>query len=148
MPYPRLPCFLILSIAFHPLVALSAENLAGPDANHNGIRDDIDRYIAQTFSDAPSKAAAEQMAKAVQQSLIDANDHNKSLANATSLDRAVECMGSIRGEAGDDAVMRIESMTINTPARAKAYDIFDGQLDGGYFKGTAGSDMSAACTHK
>lgn len=43
--------------------------LLGTDSNNNGIRDDIDAYIAKKYTDPAQKKAVENMAKAMQKSL-------------------------------------------------------------------------------
>jgi len=47
-----------------------SDSLAGPDANNDGVRDDIDAYIKQVFQDTQQQAAAMQSAKALQGAIL------------------------------------------------------------------------------
>lgn len=68
-------------------------DIAGPDADHNGIRDDIDAYIAALPVSDPVKKAARQVARVQQKALlIDLKDRPalKALADASMASTA--CM--------------------------------------------------------
>lgn len=62
------------------------ESLAGVDADANGVRDDVDRYIDTAYADQTSadlNKAVRQYARAVQSSLVDADSQTQSLTHAT-----------------------------------------------------------------
>lgn len=121
------------------------DDVRGTDVDGNGIRDDIDQYIARTFPDPNARAAAIQFATALQSSLLDASNHDDSITHATELYRSVECMGSIAGDAGDDALDALKAVTLNNNARTRAYLAFNEQIVGAYIRGSVGSDLTSAC---
>jgi hypothetical protein len=109
-------------------------SLAGPDTNANGIRDDIDAYIAALPASDAVKKAARQRARVQQRSLlIDLNDRPalKALADASMASTA--CMSStiLNGvplelesktvREGHAITFKIEAITANTPERAERY---------------------------
>ena len=98
-------------------------SIAGKDANGNGVRDDIEAYIAvQPLSDVQKKALL-QGGKALQLSLV------TSLDDKVALDRigdqsaaAINCLGSVFGESDRGVwITKIESITVNTRQRAQRY---------------------------
>lgn len=121
------------------------ESIAGPDSNRNGVRDDIDAYINATYSDADTRKAATQYAKAVQQAIIDASNKEASLGHAGEISRASECMWSFHGEESDRILSALVARTLNNKARSLAYVTFNDQLAGGYFPGVLASQYRSSC---
>jgi hypothetical protein len=109
-------------------------DIAGPDADNNGIRDDIDAYIAALPVTEPVKKAAQQRARVQQRALlIDLQDRTALMALADASMASTVCM-SERSRAGfppeqQEAARRngsaitfkIEAITANTPERAERY---------------------------
>lgn len=101
-------------------------SIAGIDANANGVRDDIERYIEKKYTVA-EQAAAMQMARAFQQMLlVDKQDAGALDAVSELGSRAIVCGASVF--AGPDASVELsrmtttlESMTTNTKLRLLAY---------------------------
>lgn len=86
------------------------ESIAGVDADANGVRDDVDRYIDTTYAgqvNGDLNKAVRQYAKAVQVSLVDADSHTLSLTHATE---------------------RFRAQLLNTPSRSEAYLKADDQV--------------------
>ncbi len=118
-------------------------DIAGPDADHNGIRDDIDAYIAALPVSEPVKEAARQVARVQQKSLlIDLQDRPALMALADASMASTACM-SERSRAGfppeqQEAARRngsaitfkIEAITANTPERAERYMAYMRALHG------------------
>jgi hypothetical protein len=102
-----------------------SKDLRGPDAENNGIRDDIDAWIAaQPMPDAQKKAAR-QMAR-VQQAkiLIDLSDKSALQMLGDQSMRAVSCLVDVskpNNQQGYDLVDKIEALTANTKERVKQY---------------------------
>jgi hypothetical protein len=102
-----------------------SSDLRGPDLDNNGIRDDIDAWIAaQPITDIQKKAT-QQMAK-VQQAklLVDLNDQSALQALGEKTAAAVVCMSdsfALERQAGRDLGNQIEAITANTKERAKQY---------------------------
>lgn len=109
-------------------------DIAGPDEDNNGIRDDIDAYIAALPVSEPVRQAARQRARVQQQALlIDLQDRTALMALADASMAATVCMGDVsevgvteqeRSRAGRDGAaitFKIEAITANTPERAERY---------------------------
>jgi len=101
--------------------------LAGIDANGNGVRDDIERYIDGKYPDAAQRKAAIQTAHALQTKLLVNLDDSTALDEAATLGvRAVNCRSIVFP--GIDGIAHswrmssdIEAMTANTKTRLMAY---------------------------
>ncbi|PZO12768.1 MAG: hypothetical protein DCF26_18220 [Burkholderiales bacterium] len=100
-------------------------DIRGPDNDNNGIRDDIDAWIAtQPISDE-QKRAARQMAR-VQQSKILADLNDKAALQALG-DRSMAGVKCLRlsfmpeYQKGYDLGSQLEAMMANTKARTKQY---------------------------
>jgi hypothetical protein len=115
----------------------------GNDTDGNGIWDYIDAYIAANFPEPPRKRAAQQIAVAMQSSLLQANDRSAALQNASNLDRGVECLWSYDGETGVRTIESLKAAILNNTARSMVYLTFGEQLAGS--TAPAASDERASC---
>ena len=118
-------------------------SIAGPDADLNGIRDDIDAYIAELPVNDSVKKAARERAR-VQQRIgsIDLNDRAALMALADASMASTACMSESaeaglpldqQGKAGDDGyaiTLKIQAITANTPERADRYLAYTRALHG------------------
>ena len=118
-------------------------DIAGPDTDRNGIRDDIDAYIAALpVSDALKKAARQRARVQQRIFLIDLNDRLALMALADASMAATACM-SESAEAGypleehskvrrdgHAITFRIQAITANTPERADRYLAYTRALHG------------------
>ena len=108
--------------------------IGGPDQNANGIRDDIDAFIAALPVRELVKKAARQVARVQQQSLlIDLTDRPALLALSDASMASTACMSesseaglppeqhSRAGKDGYAITLKIEAITANTPERAERY---------------------------
>jgi hypothetical protein len=103
------------------------DSLAGIDANANGVRDDIERYIEKKYTEPAQRKAAMQTARGFQQMLL------VNTSDAVALDaasergsRALTCRSAVfPGVEGIPAWTRmssdLEAMTANTKQRLLAY---------------------------
>lgn len=111
-------------------------SLAGPDANQNGIRDDIDAWIAAQAGAASQKAALRQMARSFQETyFIDTSDSIAVQAAAIRGAAAVVCINTRYGTAsnsleGTRKRRLLRSMTFNTIGRTRAYFSLDQAISG------------------
>jgi hypothetical protein len=111
-------------------------SVAGPDANANGVRDDIDAYLQQRFPSAQQHAAAVQMAKAVQSAVLaDGSNPDASKAASQRIANAAKCVFTRfpMTEGTDTAAavgQEIEAITANTKARLLAYLSYNKSRDG------------------
>ena len=108
----------------------------GTDANSNGVRDDIDTYIAAKYSQQAQRAALTQFAAALQSSLL-ANKADASAVKALSVrgSRAINCIYTrFDGKNGtahpSAAAQEVISITTNTKERLIAHLAFSKALDG------------------
>lgn len=112
-----------------------SDDLAGPDENNNGVRDDIEAYIEQEYSDPQQRAAAMQIARAAQKGvLVDASDKNAVRQVVRETSYAVRCTLNVFDiDAGKNPALvsrEIHDMTTNTKKRLLAYLEYDKALDG------------------
>jgi hypothetical protein len=109
--------------------------VAGTDGNANGVRDDIDDYITQHYSNDQQKNALLQFAKVMQDSLVvDTSDTAAVQAIDGRDSRALHCVfvafGDPSSENPSTAWHKIRSLTTNTKDRLEAYLKFNHALDG------------------
>ncbi|WP_394261688.1 hypothetical protein, partial [Moraxella boevrei] len=116
------------------------DNLTGIDTNNNGIRDDIDTYISQHYTDPAQKKAIEQNAKAMQKAILVGNitdEKNRRIeAKKVSLEigKSIDCIfyTSITDPNFDIEIAgQMESLMTNTKERLMAYLAYDKALDTG-----------------
>lgn len=109
--------------------------LAGIDSDNDGVRDDVQRYIAMTYRDsAKTRAVLTQYAKQMQGALLDASSKELSIKHADEYSKVSECGESILGfDMSYKAEKDIKPIILNTDARNKAYFTYDDQLGGEVF---------------
>jgi hypothetical protein len=108
------------------------DTVAGPDADKNGVRDDIDGYIRALPDAQAQKNALSQSARAIQSSLI-ANlaDAASLLAASNQIANSVACLYTVYGpEAASQKGADIEKLTVNTKVRFDAYLSFNQAING------------------
>jgi len=109
-------------------------DIKGPDTDSNGIRDDIDVWIAAQPITDPQKKAAQQMAR-VQQAALVANLSDKSSLQILG-DRTMAAVKCLRlsfmpdYQKGYDLVDQIEAITTNTKERTKQYIAYNRSVSG------------------
>lgn len=108
----------------------------GPDANTNGVRDDLDTYIAAQPYSEPQRAAVNQVARSLQQALTTSVDDRVAMDNARLANaRAINCLFQQFPASGDPAAAgaaadTMERLTTNTRERLLAYLAFNRASDG------------------
>ena len=110
-------------------------SVAGPDANNNGVRDDIDAYIASLPDSAPQKAALTQASASVTRAMTtDTTDQNaladamRQIANASACLHARYDSSTASSKNTD-----MEKLTVNTKERFIAYEAFSAAASGHSF---------------
>lgn len=110
------------------------ESLKGPDTNNNGIRDDIDAYIANRDYTAGQKKAVEQFARGIQEAVIvDRNDRAQVRKIVLSDARAINCLGNFDSQHPQfthETLQTYQKLTVNTQDRARAYLAYSHALSG------------------
>lgn len=123
--------------------------LAGIDADRDGVRDDIQRYIALTYPDSEkTRAVLTQLTKTQQAFLLDANNKEMSIRHDRDRDDALDCLSYIYGIGTDTAYAlssELRAQMLNTTARSRAYVIADAQLSGMHFPSTPEAERKSRC---
>jgi hypothetical protein len=115
--------------------------LKGIDANGNGIRDDIDRFIARHYSATSiMKKVAEREARAFQKQ-IDATTYEQAVTAGNDVSTAADCTFYLLPHAtkkdrkfAEDLSIEIKALTANTRERFEAYWHAQEMLSGSVFK--------------
>lgn len=113
-----------------------AESIAGPDKDGNGIRDDAEAYIIAQYADASQRAAAMQLARALQAALVvNAQDRQAVKDVARKATYAVSCIfsrfqGPPRSKNPAQVIKELEGITANSKPRLSAYLAYNKALDG------------------
>lgn len=112
-------------------------DIRGPDANDDGVRDDIEAYIAALPITTAQNRAAMQTARNQQAKLlVDPTNTNKNAVVSLSEQSiaATKCMADVFEGAATDwsdvLSLKIEAITANTPERAKRYMQYMAALSG------------------
>ncbi len=103
--------------------------IAGEDTNNNGVRDDVEQYINNTYggpSEINTKNALLQYAKVLQASIVDASTSTNSTASIAAVHlqetaNAFQCLAARRPD--DFAVLTSElrAIALDTDARRQAF---------------------------
>ncbi|WP_431777807.1 hypothetical protein [Ottowia caeni] len=107
-------------------------SVVGTDTNGNGVRDDIDAFIAEQAISEPQKKALLQAGRALQLMLTTPLDDKTALNRATDLgSRAMRCIYSVfkDGNASTWAT-KIEAITANTRQRTQRYLQYNKAISG------------------
>ena len=111
--------------------------LEGIDSDGDGVRDDIQRFIALNHpNSARTRGALTQYATAMQQALLDADDKTNSIEHARESGHAIDCLYHIRSDDAFDASGELLAQMLNTDERNRTYFQYDGQLSGQFFPST------------
>jgi hypothetical protein len=123
------------------LPILNRDNtVTGPDINANGVRDDIDAYIASLPDSVPQKAALAQVSSALTTAMtVDVTNQNALNIAMSEITNSVTCINSRYNTAtnitmGTDKRHLIRKLTINTKTRFLAYEKFNAAMSGKTFK--------------
>jgi hypothetical protein len=107
-------------------------SLTGTDADGDGVRDDLDKYIAALPDSAVQKKALLQLAAGIQATLsVDATSSTALSAASMALNRGDACVWQMY--AGASPTLRVhtlEELTINTQPRLVAYEGYNAARTG------------------
>lgn len=123
------------------------DTLLGPDTDGNGIRDDIDAYIATLPYTEVQKKAVQQNARALGTTLtVDKTNKTALMAVSYQIDRAIECLYdqfTTETTKASKLASDNEKMIINTKNRFLEYEKYNSSLSGEVF--TDSSLSGAVC---
>jgi hypothetical protein len=106
-------------------------SLTGTDADGNGVRDDIDKYIASLPDTAAQKKALTQMAQGLQTTLtVDTTNPNALAAASLALNRGDKCIWQSYTSGQSAKALTMEEFTMNTMPRLMAYDLYNAARNG------------------
>lgn len=116
------------AIPAEPDPAMNKATLAGVDSNSDGIRDDVERWIAATWKPGSKEYfAVRQLARDTQKDVTDTasiNNVTKHLRMDETA-KAIDCLWKtypgFKGKAGDSLLEIMAENTLNTAARWNAY---------------------------
>ena len=122
------------------------ETVAGVDSDSDGVRDDIQRFIALTYPDQPEvQKALTQYAEATQQSLLETSDPVKAGANAEKNQKAIECLFFKDPGNASRTFDKIHAEILNTKERILANDKASSLLSGQIFPSARMKDWAKSC---
>jgi hypothetical protein len=96
-------------------------DLAGPDQDHDGVRDDIAAAITSFQLTDDKRRALMDVAKAVQLAVTRSQSKSEAYNNALEIQRAISCLASLDPDNFTRLVKTLEAITANTEARTYAY---------------------------
>jgi len=107
------------------------ETLLGIDQDNNGVRDDIQLYIAATYPDEEAvRLALTEMAKQYQIILMQTDLPDAALNNAVKTMRHGECLDYLKGSIAADMLSALRSKMFNTKERSLEYIKYSDSLGG------------------
>jgi hypothetical protein len=127
------------------LAPLPEGPLSGEDADHDHIRDDVQRYVDDTYRDRELLLlAVRQYARAEQHGVVFANDPDRAQDAGDEIAHAIECLYTATSADEADAIWReIEARTLDDDDRVSAYLALQDALAGGYYE--SAPDPEDAC---
>ena len=120
--------------------------IEGIDSDQDGLRDDIQRYIALTYPDSQkTRAVLRNQALVMQQALLERQDKNKSLDNAHDMDRSIECLLYIHPDEAYEIGHALLAEVMNTDERSRAFIEYNKPLGGHNFRGKRIDEYKTSC---
>lgn len=120
--------------------------LGGIDSDHDGIRDDLQRYIVLTYGGSqPTVDALKKTAKVLQGAILDSTSQTSSIDHATDLARATECLQALRPGDAQQVQEALVAQALNTEARGLAYLDFNDRLGGAAFPLSPPDQWPSSC---
>jgi len=122
--------------------------IAGIDSDKDGVRDDVQRFVALTFPDSQrTEAALLQLAKSYQAWIeVPADDVDAAYAASEKNARATECLFAVTTtEKAYAARIELKLQALNTDARQDNFFATDKLLSGGVFETTPDFQSGSTC---
>ena len=123
-----------------------SKEIACIDSDSDGLRDDVQRYIALEFRDSlPTRNAMTQVAIGQQGFLLASADSDEARQSATNVVRGVECLYSIHGSDSRRVLDGLNAQIVNTPKRLEAFFAAEKHLGGQIFPIAAADQLASSC---
>jgi hypothetical protein len=115
-----------------------SSSIAGIDQDGNGLRDDVEQYINETYQDEKIKIIATELHRTFQDAVLhpDAWDWKRMIY-------ANDCLLHFARPTASKISHLIEAKTVNTRERSRAYWKANARLSGGVYPGSAPSRKEA-----
>lgn len=128
--------------------------LLGIDSNHNGVRDDVERWLIMKYKDSHKIVTeiALQTARAFQFTLahpMKVEEDRKKINASQNCNFYFEDFANLFGDPilidHDILNEEFEKIQLNTPERVKVYLAYDAQLSGGIYRFPQATEMKSYC---
>jgi len=120
--------------------------LEGIDSDNDGVRDDVQRWIAITYPDSEkTRAALTQEAKLDQEFILNSTDSNMSMTIARQMMNSEACLAYVQPNDYYEIGIEFQAIFLNTYARSKAWLQADRHLSGTMFSGLPYSQRKQGC---
>jgi hypothetical protein len=93
-----------------------SESLIGPDANHDGVRDDFERFADEHYRDEGIRTAAKEFHKSIQGAILAPEKWDYKKANLAS-----DCIYYLDRKQASRILSEVQAETANTRGRIQAY---------------------------
>ena len=121
--------------------------LEGIDSDQDGIRDDIQRYIALTYLESQkTRAALRQFTIAFHKAILESSDKENALNNTEDVHRAQECLWYIHSRSSIKMKNFLKAEYLNTMERSIAYLNYNKKLSGSVFGSKDLDEYKTSCT--
>ncbi len=105
----------------------------GIDSNNNGVRDDVERWIAFTFQDAKTRSTLTQAARALERTISSSNGQ-EAQQSGQDLDSSIACLDARLGAlVARDVYGELFGVVFNTELRVRANQTFRSRVQPGLF---------------
>lgn len=125
--------------------AAGLQTLTGIDSDHDGIRDDLQRYLTLSYPESPDTVSALKQAVRSTQAALTATSQTAAFNTATQMLRDLECLASIRPNDADQVMGLLLANTLNTEQRGLAYLAFSDRLGGSALPGKERGQWRTNC---
>lgn len=120
--------------------------LEGIDSDQDGLRDDIQRYIALTYPGSQkTRAALRQFALSLNKTILESPDVESALLNTELEARAQDCLWYIHSNNSIRMSDLLMAEYLNTLERSKAYLEYNSKLGGQVFGGKDFDEFKSSC---
>lgn len=131
--------------------AAGLQTIEGVDSDADGVRDDLQIYLANRFGDADvDRRALRQITIDLQDQLAPNQTESDYVATATRLHRSIGCYvfgeSDLQPEQRATEISALQAKVVNTRERQDAYRSFDAAVGGQVFASLSIDQQSDACT--
>jgi hypothetical protein len=121
------------------------QTLEGIDSDNDGVRDDVQRWIAVRYpTSLETRSALGDYAQALQD-VLGEDDTATAITLTHERFRASDCIEYLTGDANGLLWRELMTLTLNTPERARAFFVKEEMFSGQVFGGLLESQLASAC---